>query len=397
MDGGVAERVAEARKLAGLTQQQLAMRANLSLSLVKKVEQGTTPASPTFIAAAARALGLLVTDLTQQPHFASITSRYGTEQALIPDLERAIVEFEDPCIDGPVIDLDEAGRRLAAVIKAGRVGRYTDVLVVLPGLLRHLHASSWSATSVGAERERSHRLLAQTYQCAMFAAYKLGHLSLCAWAAERMNQAGLLSGDQLWSAMGLYARAQALMFTGSYRSSGAVLNRAALNLAGFTDARALEVRGAIHLTSAIVAARLDKREDSDLHLAEARGLAAHVSSTDHFDTAFSAANVDIHSVAAAVEMSDAATALQRGTGLQLRGKLYPSRRSHYHIDLARAFFLHGSYERSIQNLQMARQLAPQQTRYHPQVHETIRALARVRRRNDPVARLASWAGLRDNG
>ncbi len=45
-NGGVAARVAEARKLAGLTQQQLAMRASLSLSLVKKVEQGTVPASP---------------------------------------------------------------------------------------------------------------------------------------------------------------------------------------------------------------------------------------------------------------------------------------------------------------------------------------------------------------
>jgi hypothetical protein len=29
------------------------------------------------------------------------------------------------------------------------------------------------------------------------------------------------------------------------------------------------------------------------------------------------------------------------------------------------------------------------------VHETIRALARARRRSDPVARLAAWAGVRD--
>jgi transcriptional regulator with XRE-family HTH domain len=394
VDGGVAARVAEARKLAGLTQQQLAMRANLSLSLVKKVEQGTVPASPAFIAAAARALGLLVTDLTQQPHFASITSRYGTEQALIPDLERAIIEFEDPHIEGPIMILDEASRQLDAVVEAGRVSRYTDVLAVLPELLRHLHASSWTI-SAGAEREHAYRLLTQAYQCAMFTTYKLGHLSLCAWAAERMSEASQSSGDHLWAAMGLYCRAQALMFSGSYRSSGAVLNRAALSIEGSADPRVFEVRGAIHLSSAIIAARLDMPEESDLHIAEARDLAMHALPDDHFDTAFSAANVDIHNVAAAVEMSDGTTALRRGAGLQLRGKLYPSRRGHYHIDLARAFFLHGNYEQSIQNLQTARQLAPQQTRYHPQVHETIRALARARRRSDPVVRLAAWAGLRD--
>jgi hypothetical protein len=39
----------------------------MSLSLVKKVEQGSTPASPAFIAACARALGLGVADLTSQP------------------------------------------------------------------------------------------------------------------------------------------------------------------------------------------------------------------------------------------------------------------------------------------------------------------------------------------
>lgn len=47
-EGGIAQRVAESRKLAGLTQNQLAQRANVSASLVRKVEQGRAPASPAF-------------------------------------------------------------------------------------------------------------------------------------------------------------------------------------------------------------------------------------------------------------------------------------------------------------------------------------------------------------
>jgi len=61
--------------------------------------------------------------------------------------------------------------------------------------------------------------------------------------------------------------------------------------------------------------------------------------------------------------------------------------------IARAYLMQGTHDRVIQELSRARQLSPQQTRYHPQVHETIRAVARARRRSDPVTRLAVWAGV----
>ena len=54
----IGTRVAEERKLRGLTQRQLAERAHVSLSLLRKVEQGTVPASPAFTSATARALGV---------------------------------------------------------------------------------------------------------------------------------------------------------------------------------------------------------------------------------------------------------------------------------------------------------------------------------------------------
>lgn len=390
---GVAWRVVQARKLAGLTQHQLAMRANVSVSLLRKVEQGVRPPSPTFVAATANALGLSVSDLYGQPHFVSATTRLGTEQALIPDLERAIIEFQDPFLLRQPLGVDEAEQQLAQVVTAGRKSRYSDTLEILPDLLRTLHALARDTQGVS-ERERVHSILTQAYQSTMFTAYKLGHLSLCAWAAERMCWAADRSGDPLWAAMGQYCRAQSLMFNGSYRTSETILNRAAQQAADSKDPRAWEVRGATHLSSAIVAARLDNADDADLHLAEAHDVAKHAPHVDHFDTAFSSANVKIHGVAAAVEMMDAATALHRAEACEVSPALYPSRRGHYHIDLARAWLLHGNDERSLRELQTARSLSPEQTRYHPQVHETIRALARARRRSEPVARMAAWAGVR---
>lgn len=390
---GVAARVVEARKLAGLTQVQLAARANISPSLVRKVEQGAVAASPMFIASAARALGLLVTDLTDARNFDSLHGRYGSDKRFIPDLERAIIEGENPLLDGPLRPLSELSATLNYVIARGRVSRYSDILEVLPDLLRHLSAHSVIAPS--GQLDQVSRLLAQAYYSAMFAAYKFGYLSLSAWAAERMSTAANRSGDPIWSAMGLYSRSQALMFSGSYQAGALMLDRAGAELREQKDVRRLEVLGAVHLAGSIVSARLGDRTGSDAHLQEARDLARHVSTTgDQFDTAFSAANVEIHAVAAAVESTEPATALKRGAELDLAGKLYPSRMGHFHIDLARAYLMQNDYDNVMNEIHRARQLSSQQTRYHPQVHEMIRALARARRRSEPVARLAAWAGLK---
>ncbi len=61
-DGAVGQRVALQRKLAGLTQYQLADRAHVSKSLVCQVERGAVPASPV---AAFEAAGHALADLTR--------------------------------------------------------------------------------------------------------------------------------------------------------------------------------------------------------------------------------------------------------------------------------------------------------------------------------------------
>ncbi|GGP58609.1 helix-turn-helix domain-containing protein [Saccharothrix coeruleofusca] len=391
-DDGVAARVVEARKLAGLTQSQLAARANISPSLVKKVEQGVVLPSPAFIASVARALGLLVTDLTCVRGFDSIQGRYGMEKRFVPDLERAIIEGDDAILDGPLRPQAELSALLDHVIARGRLSRYSDVLEVLPDLLRHLNAHSVVAPS--GQRGHVHLLLAKAYYSAMFAAYKFGNLSLSAWAAERMSTSARLSGDPIWSAMGLYTRSQVLMFSGSYHAGALLLDKADAELREQKDPRRVEVLGAVHLTGSIISARLGSRVESESHLREARELARHVTTVgDQFDTAFSAANVEIHAVAAAVEWGEPGAAVKRAAELDLAGELYPARIGHHHIDLARAHLMRGDHESVMRELQVARRIAPQQTRYHPQVHELIRALARVRRRSEPVARLAAWAGL----
>jgi transcriptional regulator with XRE-family HTH domain len=54
----VGQALAAERKIAGLDQRQLANRAGYSLSMIKAVEQGREVASPGFIAAVSRVLGI---------------------------------------------------------------------------------------------------------------------------------------------------------------------------------------------------------------------------------------------------------------------------------------------------------------------------------------------------
>jgi transcriptional regulator with XRE-family HTH domain len=73
-------RIARLRKIHGLTRRLLAARANVSYSLLSKIERGDQPASPSFTAAIARALEVNVVDLTEQPYGARNAPRPQSRQ-----------------------------------------------------------------------------------------------------------------------------------------------------------------------------------------------------------------------------------------------------------------------------------------------------------------------------
>jgi len=147
------------------------------------------------------------------------------------------------------------------------------------------------------------------------------------------------------------------------------------------------------LRLAILAARRGDRSSSDLHLDEAAAAAAHLPEiSDLYDTTFCAPNVQIHRVAAAVELNDGTTAVSRN--LPLPPGVKRERLAHHHIDLARAWLLHGDRDKALSSLYAAREHAAQRVRYHPSVHETLAVLAETdRRHSDSLAGFAHWAGI----
>ncbi len=129
----------------------------------------------------------------------------------------------------------------------------------------------------------------------------------------------------------------------------------------------------------------------------ARSLAVNGQDEANFyGTKFGLPNVSIHDVAVPVELADGTTAVTRATEVTLPPTTAPSRVGHYWIDLPRAWLLHGDRRQALDSLQQARRIAPQLTRYHPQVHETVHALAiQDARSTGSLRNFAAWCGIRN--
>ncbi|MGH3568566.1 MAG: helix-turn-helix domain-containing protein [Pseudonocardia sp.] len=206
-----------ARGLVGLTQRQLAAKAHVSLSLVKQVEQGRTPASPAFVAAAARALGSDTAKLMDQPYAIADRDEHRVHAA-IPALRREIAAFRLPPDPGisprPLAELADAVAHTSRL----RHSATLDALgAELPGLLAELRAATH--LSQGRDRERVFGLLAEAYAAADQVIYKLGYNDLASLATERLEWAARESGDELAMAAGDFRRAGELI---TLSPSGAV-------------------------------------------------------------------------------------------------------------------------------------------------------------------------------
>ena len=393
---GVGGRVAEERKLAGLTQQQLAIRANVSTSLIRAVEQGRLPASPSFVSAVSRALSVGVPDLLDQP-FPRESRADHRIHSTVPGLRRELASYALPPDETlRPRPLSELAQTVAEASRLRHQASLHALGIELPGLLEELRAAVH--VHQGADREQIFGLLAEAYAAAGQVAYKLGYSDLSSLATERVEWSAAQSGDELAVAAGAFYRAGELILAANWTGAQRFLDGARHDIEdrlSTDDEAALSMWGQLHLKSGLAAARAGDRDTADSHLAEAQDTAVRVASDrDDYRLAFNAGSAQIRSVSLAVEMSDGTEAVKRSKALAPLTSAPRERVGHYWIDLARGWLLHGDRQRALASLVTARHTAPQQTRYHPMVHETIRVLARQdRRRTDTVQGFAAWCGI----
>lgn len=388
--------IATLRKAAGLTQEQLADRVNVSKSLLSKVEIGDRAATHALVATVARVLRLPIERIHGQPYSGSDVEE---AHSGIDALRAALRAYDLPPTDGTTTttSLDRLRTDVATVTRLRRAGRYTHLGQRLPALLTELGAALHTHT--GADRRTLFDLLTAAYYTAHGLAHRLGYGDLAesiehklAWAAEGAD-------DPLAIGLASWTRVTGFQDAGDYDHGLQILDHARSQVSASTadpaDPATIVVLGSMHLRAATLASRAGDTTETQNHLDAARGLAgAFPADQRHYQLTFGPANVRIHATAAYIELGHPTEAIRLSERFAPPADIAPTRAGHHYIDLARAHLATGDRHAALSDLQRARTVAPEQTRHHPMVRETTRVLISLHRRSNPdLTQLASWLGL----
>ncbi|MCX4735785.1 helix-turn-helix domain-containing protein [Streptomyces sp. NBC_01363] len=382
--------IKEQRKLARLTQRQLADRLPYSYSLLNQVECGAKSATLDFVAAVAQALRIDVTVLTGQPYVTELQQDRLAEHVrpIREALDLYDLGADDAIADRPAEQLIANADDLCAQVRATRL---RNAARLLPTTIADLTTAAWRAQST-----ELWQALASTYRTAHDISVKLGYYDLSSVALDRMDWAAHRASDPCLAAIRQYMRALVYFREGEY-TIGQRLVAAGHSIVGAAEQtrEAVAVTGQLHLGASVIAARADRQTMVDTHIAEARDCAERTGDASEVHwLSFGPTNVALHKMSAAVEMRQYDEALTQARQITLPTALATSRRAHFLIDKARSEMETGRTEAALSSIIDARHAAPEQTRYHPGARETIKCLAHISRRTpDTLGHMAAWIGL----
>jgi len=237
--------IAAARKARGLTQGELARRAAVSLSLLRKIEQGTRPLTATVRAALDAVLGPAPDDGAAAPDRIAVA---------LPQLRAVMDAYDIP--PGPPYAIRSLAelRRMTNAATAWRLSsQYAKLAGLVPGLITDLTAKALN--SAGHEQEQAFALLALAYRAADAIADKHGHHDMSGRATGLIRWAAARSADPQLEMMSTYVRAE-LFFSGQHARSGLrIIDRVTASVISTGDVPLLAMRGALCMRAAVLAAR----------------------------------------------------------------------------------------------------------------------------------------------
>ncbi|MEV0367485.1 helix-turn-helix domain-containing protein [Nocardia fusca] len=382
----IGARIAQIRKQRGMTQTAFASKANISLSMVKKVERGHASASTNMLGQIAEALGVETTRLTGPQD--------SPEQLhqLVPTIRRALASTDIWDDDAEPLSLEQLRTQVVQLGKWRRDTKYDKIGANLPGLVDRLLAA-------GVEHgEPAYALLADAYRAGNTLAHKLGYPDLSLTAMDRMEWAADRSGDPLLVATSHYLRAAALTRIGAGKHALRLLDRTMIEVEPMIheDPNAAAVWTALHMRAGVIAATLADSSASEEHLAEAATVAESVGDRVVYETVVGPTNVKLHAIAALVDLVQPGKALKVADSVEIPQGMAAERETYFHLDVARAHLLNRRPDEAIEELYAARALAPQHFRASGTVKAAIQTAAQQQRyASSGLRSLAISAGIQD--
>lgn len=388
----VGERIHEIRALRGYSLRELAAAAFVSKTALNDVERGVQQPSEQFIAAVARALSVSVSVLHGQPYIEQL--RRDQLDRVIAPLSRAMDSWGIPPEDDdpPPRSVQTLLGEVPRIRSLRSAAAYSDLAGRLPSLLGELSHAALIAR--GRDREQAYWALAEASLGVFTVGYKLGYMDLARLALARMESAAILSGDPRQVGAERVKRA-ILCADGAGLEQGLRLVRQGLrDLDDDGTEQTKSVRGALLLKGIQLHALAGNGDESDVWLEEAQGLARETGEINHYLMVFGPTNVAQHAVAAAGDRDEHGLAVDRARQVRLPDGYDRQRAGVYWIDRARSEALTARPEDALTSLEEAREVTPQQTRYHPTTRETVGILLRARSRaSERLRRYAEWSGV----
>ena len=385
------QRLARLRARRRWTQQRLATEAGYSLPAVKAFEQGRRSLDrPAVVLAFAQALDCHPTEITGAPYVPSHTDRDGQDAvASVAAVRRALLRHGRPARpteqEAMAVNVPELRQRVDEANRYRQAAALTKSGAVLPALLRDLQV----AAEVTTDDDRRHvfGLLASAYECAMQYLYKLGHSSDATLATERVMWASRETGDPLRILAAHWYDAGEFLTIGEHDEAGAIIDDALTELGAIRSPgpEAVSLRGAFHLKASLNLARATDTRAAVAHLKKAETAAEELGEDrNDWQMQFGPTNTALWGVSLPVEMGRGRDAVARAEKVRLPAGYSRERHSHFHIDRARAYFYSGQREQAVRAFLEAERLAPQATRAHAGVRETVGTMIRTQKRGELV-------------
>ncbi|WP_258527866.1 helix-turn-helix domain-containing protein [Streptomyces sp. NBRC 110611] len=377
------------RKERGLTQNQLARMANVSVSLLSKIEVGDRALTPAVAASLGKPMGLSMAEVLGK------TSLARNEEERLSALRSAVRDYDLPG--------HEEVREDALKDSLGTSGRLRDevkvtrLLAMLPKLLRDATTLAHDANT-----RESWAGLADVYSTVYWLAARHRWMDMAELAVTRQRWAIEQKKNPLGEAIAARDRAGAYLNGGDFEGGLTVVDRAIGraqdSLSG--QERAFAV-GVLNLRGMTLAGRLkDKKEgkrEAERHIKSAWEASEWFACDwNRHHMIFGPQNTVTHVLATRLDLGKPREALRAAENIDavLEG-LPPTRIAPTRINMARAQLDLGDRDGALEDLCVAWDAAPQMARIHPMGREVFRVLSSLHRRSNPqLLKLSKRFGIK---
>lgn len=389
------------RRLASLTQEELADRSGVSVDVIRQLEQRRKHSArlPT-LHALANGLGVELTTLLGDPP--AVSSSGENDGPRFVAVRRAIMPVlwgPEPEPLGPDFALDKLRGQIADGWTQYHAAEFDAVMKALPDLISDARAATaWGEDS---DRRAGFAALGKALQLAGHVAVRMGKTDLALTSLERAIDAAGQSSDPLLLPMIVNSVAWAYQRQGRLEDALHIALRAAADVKALghdETADGLKVWGALTMSAATSAARSGDYDRAATMMEAAEKEAARVSrlpegSDNRMVSVFSPSSVRIERVRLAVQYGHPHDALALAKGMRLSKDTPPSWRTWLLLDVARAHTDVGDAAGAVKTLESLRRVAPTWMQHHTLAVAIVRDLWALPNHPPGLAPLAEFLGV----